>query len=321
MALNELRRHHPQLTVSQHIAPGYTIVSLPQSFDILTQPWRHRLPIYLHHLFPIHATIVLDAANPNWQQLQEVVRQLAPADITIQVRCVVETRLKVSEADIYRLLGRPPKVDCSHIPTGRILSILVTQNLEGIVVYLGISWATQNISPWAGGQIPITEPVSNRAGYKLLEALDAFSLRLRPGDLALDLGAAPGAWTTILRRRSLCVTTVAPAPLYPWLVLDEGVTHYSMLAEEYLGQCRTTFDLIVNDMKLDTQDSARLMVSYAAHLRPQGIAIMTLKLRDRNRRRITDHTLRILRQAYKIIRIRQLVSNRNEVTLYLRRKT
>jgi len=94
-----------------------------------------------------------------------------------------------------------------------------------------------------------------------------------------------------------------------------------MLAEEYLEQCHTTFDLIVNDMKLDTQDSARLMVEYVRHLRLQGIAIMTLKLRDHNRKRIMDHAFRILRQTYKIIRVRQLISNRNEVTLFLRRKT
>jgi spermidine synthase len=94
-----------------------------------------------------------------------------------------------------------------------------------------------------------------------------------------------------------------------------------MLAHEYLEQCHTTFDLIVNDMKLDTQDSARLMVEYARCLRPQGIAIMTLKLRDHNRQRIMDHAFRILRRAYKIIHVRQLVSNRNEVTLFLRRKT
>jgi 23S rRNA (cytidine2498-2'-O)-methyltransferase len=198
---------------------------------------------------------------------------------------------------------------------------LIIKKAEGIVAYLGVSWATQNLSSWAGGQIPITEPVSNRAGYKLLEALDVFSIRLREGDLALDLGASPGAWTTLLRRRGLCVTAVGPLPLYPWLAYDEGVVHEPMLAEEYLSQCQTTFDLIVNDMKLDTQDSARLMVEYARHLRSQGIAIMTLKLRDRNRQRIMDHALRILRQAYKVIRVRQLVSNRNEVTLFLRRKT
>ena len=47
---------------------------------------------------------------------------------------------------------------------------------------------------------------------------------------------------------------------------------------------------------------------------------MTLKLRDHNRARIMEHAMRILRQTYKIIRVRQLVSNRNEVTLFLRRK-
>lgn len=317
MALNELRRQHPQLTVSQHLAPGYSIVSLPQSFDVLTQPWRHRLPIYLHHLFPIHATLSLDCAHPDWQPLKQAVQERAQSDVTLQIRCVAESGLAISESQIYELLGAKPSLTAS----GRILSIVVTKKEACIVVYLGVSWATQNLSAWAGGQIPITEPVSNRAGYKLIEALDAFEIRLRQGDSALDLGASPGAWTTLLRRRGLCVTAVAPTPLYPWLQFDDGVTYKPMLAEDYLGQCQTTFDLIVNDMKLDTQDSARLMVEYSRHLRSQGIAIMTLKLRDHNRRRIMDHAFRLLRQAYKIIRVRQLVSNRNEVTLFLRRKS
>jgi 23S rRNA (cytidine2498-2'-O)-methyltransferase len=168
--------------------------------------------------------------------------------------------------------------------------------------------------------VPITEPVSNRAGYKLLDALDAFSIRLRQGDHALDLGAAPGAWTTLLRRRGLRVTAVSPAVLYPWLTYDEDVIYEPLLAEEFLERCQTTFDLVVNDMMLDAQDSARLMVDYARHLRPEGIAIMTLKLRDNNRQRVMDHSFRILRKAYKIIRVRQLVSNSHEVTLFLRRK-
>ncbi|MCA9906334.1 MAG: 50S rRNA methyltransferase, partial [Anaerolineae bacterium] len=128
-------------------------------------------------------------------------------------------------------------------------------------------------------------------------------------------------WTTILRRRGMRVTAVAPAPLYPWLTYDLEVEHVPELAEDYLTRCRTTFDLIVNDMKLDVPDSARLMVDYARHLRPEGIAIMTLKLRGRSRHSTIDHGLRILRKAYKILRIRQLVSNRLEVTLFLRRKT
>lgn len=117
------------------------------------------------------------------------------------------------------------------------------------------------------------------------------------------------------------MTAVAPTPLYPWLAFDSDVVYQPMRAEEYVSYCRTTFDLVVNDMYLDARHSAQLMVEYASHLRQEGIAIMTLKLPARNRQRIMDHSYRILRKAYKIIRVRQLVSNRKEVTLFLRRKT
>jgi hypothetical protein len=91
-------------------------------------------------------------------------------------------------------------------------------------------------------------------------------------------------------------------------------------AEDFLSRCQTTYDLVVNDIKLDVQDSARLMVDYATHLRREGVAVTTIKLRQRNQQRVMDHSFRILRKAYKIIQVRQLVSNRQEVTLFLRRK-
>lgn len=311
-ALNEIRRSHPRLTLIESLAPGYLLLQAPYSFDKLTRPWRHCLPIYLHHLFPVHAVVALDRGQNDWTLLQQTIREIAPSDSMIQLRSAIETDLPYPVPEIT-----PPR--CT--PRGRIVSVLVVPDSSGLRAYLGVSWATQNLSPWAGGQIPITEAVSNRAGYKLLEALDSFAVRLRKDDHALDLGAAPGAWTTLLRRRGLRVTAVAPAPLYPWLAHDEGVDFQPMLAEDFLDHCQTIFDLIVNDMKLDLQDSARLIVAYARHLRPEGIAIMTLKLRQRNRQRVMDHSFRILRQAYKIIRVRQLVSNRHEVTLFLRRKS
>jgi 23S rRNA (cytidine2498-2'-O)-methyltransferase len=319
LALNEVRRHHPDIEVLQYLAPGYTFLQSPYSFDKLTRPWRHQTPIYLHHLFPVHAGLSLDATRDDLRQIREAARRIAPEDVTGQVRSIVEPEmLPYSPLDIERTLNERT---CLDKPSGRILSVLIAREGMGFRAYLGVSWATQNLSPWAGGQIPITEPVSNRAGYKLIEALDVFSIRLRQGDHALDLGAAPGAWTTLLRRRGLRVTAVAPTPLYPWLMFDADVAYQPMGAETYLDRCQTTFDLIVNDMMVGAQDSARLMVEYARHLRPERIAIMTLKLGGRNPHRIMDHSFRFLRKAYKIIQVRQLVSNRHEVTLFLRRKS
>jgi len=41
----------------------------------------------------------------------------------------------------------------------------------------------------------------SRAAFKLSEILDRFSIRLRKGGVAIDLGAAPGAWSEELARR------------------------------------------------------------------------------------------------------------------------
>jgi 23S rRNA (cytidine2498-2'-O)-methyltransferase len=320
LALNELRREHTDLTVLQHLAPGVILLQAPFSFDKLTRPWRHSLPIYLHHLFPVHAAVDLNGSRTDLDTLRQAVRDFALSDAILQLRCTVESGLSYSLAEVWEAVCGESVTHNPETPVGRILSILIAPGRAGLRAYMGVSWATQNISPWAGGQIAFTEPVSNRAGFKLLEAIDAFDLRLGWGDQALDLGASPGAWTTLLRRRGLKVTAVAPTPLYPWLMFDPGVTYRPLLAEDYLPCCQTIFDLIVNDMRLDARDSARLMVDYAPHLRRGGIALMTLKLRARDQRKLMDHAFRILRHAYKIICVRQLVSNRKEVTLFLRRK-
>jgi len=244
MALNEMRRSQPDAVVLQHLAPGYILLETPHSFDQLTCPWQHRLPIYLHHLFPVHATVPLTAAAADLPRLKQVAEQIDPFDGLAQVRIIPEAEMPYSLADIQQAISGKPPIYSTEPPTGRLLSILVTRT----EAYLGVSQAAHNLSPWAGAQMPFAEPVSNRAGYKLLEALATFSIRLRRGDQALDLGAAPGAWTTLLRRRGLRVTAVAPTALYSWLMLDPDVTYHPLRAEEFLARCQTTFDLIVNDM-------------------------------------------------------------------------
>ncbi len=48
--------------------------------------------------------------------------------------------------------------------------------------------------------------------------------------------------------------------------------------------------------------------------------IFLWKSEDRPWERVMDHAVRILRKRFKVLRVRQLVSNRQEVTLFLRRK-
>jgi 23S rRNA (cytidine2498-2'-O)-methyltransferase len=313
LALNELQRQHPNVTLVQQVSPQHLFLKAPLSFDHLTRPWRNQLPIYLHHLFPVHHTLPLTGTPTDFDCLRRQAQALCRKDYQVQARIVGDYPYSAITLEQVIRPGQPASSITK--PNGRVLSLVVVDKC----VYMGISWASQNLSAFATGRPYFDEPLPNRAGFKLLEALDAFDIRLRPGDHALDLGAAPGAWTAVLVRRGMRVTAVAPSAMYDWLQVESNVRAVCTTAEEYLPSCDTTYDLIVNDMKLDAQDSARLMAQYAAHLRPQGIAIMTLKLRLREPRRLMDHAFRLLRKEYKILRVRQLVGNRKEVTLFLRR--
>jgi 23S rRNA (cytidine2498-2'-O)-methyltransferase len=94
-----------------------------------------------------------------------------------------------------------------------------------------------------------------------------------------------------------------------------------MTAELYLADDPDMFDVIVNDMRMDARDSARLMVRYAKLLYAHGWALMTVKLPEQKREPILDHAFAILREAYTIAGARQLFHNRSEITVWLQPKT
>jgi len=307
-ALNEIRRYHPAVHLMESLADKHHLIEHRESFSKLTSPWRNKLSIYLHHLYPLQQQLPID---DDLDRFCRRVRACVPAFDRVDVQ-VMSTH-QHSGYSIRQALYPHPNVS-SRNP--QVLSVLVVDNLA----YVGVSPASQNLSPYPFGKHQPREHVPNRAGLKLLESLDSFGIQLRKQSQALDLGAAPGAWTAILRRRDLRVTAVAPAKMYPELQADPDVCHVYSTAERYLPKCRNLFDVIVNDMKMDAQDSARVTIGYADHLRGNGIAIMTLKLRMRRTARVLDHSYRLLRKRYKIIQVRQLVSNKKEITLFLRKK-
>jgi len=122
----------------------------------------------------------------------------------------------------------------------------------------------------------------------------------------------------VLRQFDQYVTAVDIAELDPRVLRDPGVRHKRMTAEYYLDDEPDQFDLIVNDMRMDARDSARMMLDYAPLLYPHGLALMTIKLPMDNRRRLLEHTLSLLQEEYTIAGARQLFHNRSEVTVYLR---
>jgi 23S rRNA (cytidine2498-2'-O)-methyltransferase len=113
---------------------------------------------------------------------------------------------------------------------------------------------------------------------------------------------------------------VDPAPLDPRLARDRGVRHVALTAQEFLDRHRERFDIIVNDMRMDARDSARLMRHAARSLQAEGIAIVSLKLPTHDPEQVMHQALAHLLGRYRLLGARQLFHNRSEVTIILRRR-
>ena len=328
LALEELHARAPDLTYTT-LADGVVLVT-GVDFFALAAAWQAEPPIFVRHICPAMATVPLTGAATDVARLAADVAALADLidpdlSFSVQTRILAATAYKPFDVNttladqVAAHTGAPINVRAPD----QVVSVVIAASagdtpVQGI---LGVSPTAFNLSDWAGGMRRFArEPDQiSRAEFKLLEALDVFGIELPPRGVALDLGASPGGWTRVLRQHDQYVTAVDPGALDPRLADDAHVRHLAVTAEAYLRDDPDRFDVIVNDMRMDARDSARLMVAYAPQLYRDGLAIMTLKLPETGRRELIDHALAILAAAYTVAGARQLFHNRSEITLVLRK--
>lgn len=345
LALAEVQIVTPSAaTVS--VGEGVWLVTGEKTFWEIAETWRQQPPIFVRHICPVQQIVGLrnkigsDQAILR-QAINETIMPLVDPELPLSVQTRILTASSYKPFDINKALADYLQKECNvaiNVRTPQqILSVVCTppatrENPLGaslvirhspLAAYLGLSPTTYNLSDWAGGKRRFAREKGqvSRAEFKLLEALEVFAIELPPRGVALDLGASPGGWSRVLRQRQQYITAIDPGDLDPRLAQDPAIRHKRMTAEAYLADEPDTFDLIVNDMRMDARDSARLMVDYAQQLYPQGSAIMTLKLPEQNRRLLIEHAFTILQEAYTIAGARQLFHNRSEITLYLVRRT
>ncbi|HRE46298.1 MAG TPA: SAM-dependent methyltransferase [Aggregatilineales bacterium] len=334
-ALHELRRiapnAHPE-TGRADLAPGVIVVDMGAvSFATLTKTWSVTPPIFPRHIVPVDLQFSVNGRMADIATIRGGITSLIP-HIMVETPVSVQTRvfgegLPYAPFDINNALAdiiraeRGAAIDVRN--PDQILSVAVAGVPGQFSAWVGLSRATENLSDWAGGMRRFSREAGqiSRAEFKLLEACKIFGIAPQARGLALDLGAAPGGWTRILRTAGMYVTAVDPADMHPSFKTDRDTRHLRMTTQAYLQREGDTYDWIVNDMRMDAMDSANLMVALAPQLRHEGVALMTLKLPEDDRiEDLISAAFKHLEQVYVIRGARQLFHNRSEITVWLGRR-
>lgn len=294
-----------------------------QDFISLSHKILETKAVFIRHLFPVLSQLELSHSTADFLALQNLLKQTIH-HLDLQKTFSVQTRFSGTIARPYSRFGLTQAIADDLVTAGYSLDVRQPEQVVSIfctatIAYVGISLAEQNLSNWAGGMHRFAQEPDqiSRAEFKLLEAIAGFDLQFPQSGLALDLGASPGGWTRVLRQHGLRVVAIDPGDLSKSLQQDPAVTHYRQLAQHFLPTCRDRFEVVVNDMRLDAIESAKIMLLAHSVLKESGLAVMTLKLPHQGAQRLVRQAIAILEKKYTVVAARQLFHNRQEVTIAL----
>jgi 23S rRNA (cytidine2498-2'-O)-methyltransferase len=324
-AWHEIGAASPGARLLEWLAPGIGHVASRSGWDALAARLRAQPPVFCRHVCPVQARVLLAQGVADLDRLAAacepfVPRLRAAEAFSVQTRLLGNgwpyARYDVNVRLAERFTARGIPLDVRR--PQQVLSVVLAPG-QG---YLGLSRAADNLSDWAGGERRFKREAGqvSRAEFKLLEAIELFALHLPAGGTALDLGAAPGGWTRVLRQHGMQVVAVDPAALDPRVASDPGVKHVRETAQHYLLGADRAFDVLLNDMRMDARDSARVVVEASQNLEPDGWALLTLKLPENRMAQVTAAALDLLRARYQVIGARQLFHNRSEITVALKHR-
>ena len=156
----------------------------------------------------------------------------------------------------------------------------------------------------------------SRSARKLEEALAWAGIAPGRGETCLDLGAAPGGWTWIARKRGARVIAVDPAALRPDVAADAGVRHVRASAFGY--EPEEPVDWLLCDMAWRPLEVAALLARHARR-RTARVLIANFKLPMKRKAEMVARLCEVLEDAgFQALRCRQLYHDRDEVTVFAR---
>lgn len=328
VALKEIRNLLPNSELVEWLGDGVGLINTDLDKPELLNKIVENSPIFVRHICPVDSVIDLKGDFSDLKKIEEAAKELgqqlnADKPYSVQIR-ILENAIKLD----YKKFEIIDSIS-SEIPSTCKLNVKNPDQVISVVIskdklYIGLSTVEQNLSKWAGGEVRIAKEKGHlcRAEFKLIEAIEESNLDLGQYRTAADLGAAPGGWTRVLLKEGLNVTAIDPALLDRTVTLHPKVRHFKGTSQEFLEKkgSKSIFDVIVDDMKINPNYTADIIIDFLPCLAKNGLAIVTLKLPSSGALSITKSITEKFSEYFDIIRVRQLYHNRSEVTIVMRKK-
>lgn len=285
---------------------------------------REQKPIFLRHIQPVDISFPVTRSDSDLQQMVEYIKQVtltAEEKVALQIRKTPHISFEYSPVEIKTTLdpifNEIHQIELVTRHADKVISIFLSEN----IMYLGISNPEDNLSDWSGGAIRFRkeEGQISRAKFKLLEAEEEFNLDFTQFKHALDIGAAPGGWTSLLLEKDLQVTAVDPAQLHPSLLQHPKLTFLQKNASD-VSFSPAEFDLLVCDMSWSPRQMSKLIYDLLPALKRHGTAIITAKLMHKKPFQTVKEICELLEPLLELNRAKQLFHNREELTLHFTKK-
>lgn len=207
--------------------------------------------------------------------------------------------------------GRVPLASLPH--AGGTLAQVALLGRERAVFGATKSEHALSFAPGGRARMRLGAERPSRAARKVEEALAWLGVAPGPGEVCVDLGAAPGGWTWVLLEKRAKVIAVDPAKLRPDIAKHRNVVHHEASAFQFAPE--EPVDWLFCDMAWRPLEVAQLLAKWGRR-RWARMLVANLKLPMKTKAKTVEDLKQVVAGGgWQRIRARQLYHDRDEITL------
>ena len=323
-ALEEAREVDKELKILQNYDNGILLTATSMSKEAFTTALLSNKPVFIRHISSFDSVGEIDESMTT----QDIAGMIMKHNTDIEKNSKIAVQIRKVRGEYYfNPIDLKGEVDKLLLELGAVAEIkepdyIISVLLDGASCYMGMSHSKLNVSTWSGGMIHYKKDDVDisRAKYKLIEAISTFKLDLSKVHNALDLGAAPGGWTSVLLEKEIAVTAVDIGEMDVRLKKYKNYTNIKGNISG-LDLPEQSFDLLTSDINLNSKSTATMINKASRFLKNNGYAIVTVKLMGDKVRRSIKEVKEIYQEVFDIEEAKQLFHNKDEITLLLKKRS